>query len=90
MRKQHASHTLQPGMILPQTDVPLSWPQLWAGTHFLQLSLQPAAVSLPSGSARHCPTVALQLKVGAGVGGGVGGAVGGGGGGVGGGVGMMQ
>ena len=88
---QHASHTLQPAMGAPHTVVPLSFPQLCGGTH-LQLPVQAAAVSLPSGSGAHVPAVVLQLKVGAGVGGavggGAGGAVGGGAGGaVGGGVG---
>ena len=72
--KQHAAHTVQPVTSLPQSTVLLYVPQLRGATH-LQLPMQPAAVSLPSGSARHCPTVALQLYPPAGVGGGVGGAL---------------
>ena len=58
--KQHAAHTVQPATSLPQRTVLLYVPQLRGATH-LQLPMQPAAVSLPSGSARHCPTVTLQL-----------------------------
>ena len=57
--KQQALQTLQPGKVVPQTDVPLSSPQLCGATH-LQLPSHCAVVCVPFGSRMQLPVVLSQ------------------------------